>query len=117
MHEMSIVQGLLDIIRQEMGRHGVTRLHEVKIVHGRLTNVVPEALDLAWEVLTKDTELEGASLATEEIPLRLRCGGCRAEFTPEHLSAVLAPCPLCAEQLGHEVVAGRELYIAHIEAE
>ncbi len=117
MHEMSIVQGLLDIIRQEMGRHGVTRLHEVKVVHGRLTNVVPEALDLAWEVLSKDTEFEGARLVTEEIPLRLRCGACRAEFSPEHLSAVLAPCPSCGEELGHEVVAGREMYIAQIEAE
>lgn len=117
MHEMSIVQGLLDIIRQEMGRHGVSRLHEVRIVHGRLANVVPEALDLAWEVLTMDTELAGARLTTEEVPLRLRCGGCRAEFSPEHLSAVLAPCSLCGEQIGHEVVAGRELYIAHIEAE
>ncbi|WP_035041391.1 hydrogenase maturation nickel metallochaperone HypA [Desulfovibrio sp. X2] len=117
MHEMSIVQSLQDIIRQEMGRHGVTRLLAVRVVHGRLTNVVPEALEFAWEVMTKDTDMEGARLETEEIPLKLRCGGCRREFEPEDITAVLAPCPVCGEQIGHEVVAGRELHIAHIEAE
>lgn len=117
MHEMSVVQSLMDIIRQEMGRHGVTRLIAVTVVHGRLTNVVPEALEFAWQVMTEGTELAGAELTMQEAPLRMRCGGCRLEFEPENLAAVAAPCPACGEQIGHEVIGGRELHISHIEAE
>ncbi len=53
----------------------------------------------------------------QEAPLRMRCGGCRLEFEPENLAAVAAPCPACGEQIGHEVIGGRELHISHIEAE
>ncbi|WP_341860290.1 hydrogenase maturation nickel metallochaperone HypA [Desulfohalovibrio reitneri] len=114
---MSIVQNLLDLIRQEMATHNVSTLHSVKIKHGKLTHVVPEALDFAWEALTRDTEFEGAGLETEEVPLVLKCGGCGREFTPEGLAAMISPCPYCEEQIGHELVSGRELHIEHIEAE
>lgn len=117
MHEMSIVQELLNIIGREMATHRVEKLNSATIVYGRLTNIVPEALDFAWEALTLDTEFDGAELLTEELPLKLRCGGCKIEFVSETMAAAVAPCPECGEQFGHEVLQGRELFIKHIEAE
>lgn len=116
MHEMSITQEIIEIIRQEMDKHGVRELREAVVVHGQLTNIVPDAMQFAWEALTRETDLEGSTLVTREEPLQLTCGGCGHGFSPEDLSAVFAPCPECGEQLGHQVVAGRELYIENIEA-
>ncbi len=114
---MSIVQELLNIIGREMATHRVEKLTSATIVYGGLTNIVPEALEFAWEALTLDSEFDGAKLIAEELPLKLRCGGCKREFFPESLAAAVAPCPECGEQFGHEVLQGRELYIKHIEAE
>ena len=117
MHEMSIAQSLLDIIKQEMEKHNLTKLIKCKVVYGRLSQIVPEALDFAFEVLTKGTEFEDAQLVTEMIPLSLRCSACGEEFAPDTANVAFAPCPKCDEEFGHEVLTGRELYLQDMEAE
>lgn len=116
MHEMSIIQSVVDIVGQEMSAHGVTRLHSVVFRHGAMTNIMPEALTFAWEALTMGTPLEGSTLIAEEIPLVLRCAACKVEFTPEDKGVVVA-CPACGEELGHEILSGREMYIERMDAE
>ena len=44
MHEMSLVTSLLSIIREEMERHALHRLLQVRARYGALANVVPEAV-------------------------------------------------------------------------
>lgn len=114
---MSIAQSLIDIVEQEMKKHGVTRLLTVKVKHGRMANVVPEALHFAWQALTLDTSLEGAELVMEEVPLRVRCRKCGIEFEPEDAALLLMTCPSCGEDFGHEVLSGKELYIENLEAQ
>jgi hydrogenase nickel incorporation protein HypA/HybF len=118
MHEMSLTVGLLDIVREEMKKHGAQKLVLVRLRCGALANVVPEALSMAFEVLTDDTDLAGARLEMVEEPLRLACGGCGNEFSPEaSAAAMFTPCPACGEEIGHRVLAGKELYIDHMEVE
>lgn len=118
MHEMSLAVSLLDIIKQEMEKHGKTRLIRITVCHGTLANVVPEALSMAFEVMTLGTPFEGAAITLKQLPLHLACGGCGKEYTPESShAAVFAPCPFCGEEIGHTVLAGKELYIDQIEVE
>ena len=49
MHEMSLVTSLLSIIREEMERHPLHRLLQVRARYGALANIVPEALSVAFE--------------------------------------------------------------------
>lgn len=117
MHEMSIVTSILSLVREEMCKHGVTRLYKVRICCGELSNVVPDALTFAFEALTAGTELEGAVLETERVPLTLRCGACGQVFAPEEQRVLATSCPVCYECFGHVVVTGRELHLQHLEAE
>jgi hydrogenase nickel incorporation protein HypA/HybF len=117
MHELAIAQSLVDIIAQELKKHGAVRLIRVKVKHGALSAVVPEALKLSFEAMTMDTEMAGAVLETEEVPLVVRCRQCEQEFSPATEDTIIMPCPHCGAEFGHEVVTGRELYIEHIEAE
>lgn len=118
MHEMSLCSSLLAIIRQEMAKHGAKRLVSARVRHGALANVVPEALAMAFEVLTMETDLEGARLDMVEEPVSLACGNCDKEFVPEPgLSARFAPCTYCGEELGHRIVTGKELYLENMEVE
>jgi hydrogenase nickel incorporation protein HypA/HybF len=118
MHEMSLAQSLLAIVRQEVENHGSPRLVGVTVRRGALANVVPEALDMAFEVLTVGTDMEGVVLTQVEEPVRLSCGGCGREFAPEASPAArFSPCPFCGEEFGHLVLAGKELYLDHLEVE
>lgn len=118
MHEMSLTAGLLSIIRQEMEKHGAELLVSVRVRHGVLANVVPEAMSMAFEVQTLGTDFEGAVLELVEEPLKLACGSCGMEFMPDSgPSGRFAPCPSCGEELGHRVLAGKELYLDHLEVE
>jgi len=117
MHEMSIAQSILDIVKQELEKNGLTTLIRVKIRFGQLTNTVPEALETGFMALTVETPFESAVFELEQIPARYKCFKCCEEFSPEHTGRVLVPCPHCGEELGHTVLAGKELYIDFIEAE
>lgn len=117
MHELSIAESLLKIIGEEMEKHGVTRLTRVKIVCGQMSAIVPEALEMAFEVLTAGTPQEGAVIELEERPIRVRCRECGQEFSPSKEEMYLMPCPHCDTELGHTLLSGKELYIEHIEAE
>ena len=117
MHELAIAQSLLALIQDEMAKHDKPKLVAVKVKHGRLSAVAPDALSLAFEILTAETTLAGAKLLMEELPVVLRCPACGREFTPEPPATAFAPCPNCGEELGHTVLSGRELYIDYLELE
>lgn len=117
MHELSVVTSLLALVREEMAKHGVQRLLSVRVRYGTLTNIVPEALSFAFEALTTGTDLEGAVLEMEEVPVTLRCAECACIFSPEGKNLFLAACPKCGSCQGHRVESGRELYLQHMEAE
>jgi len=115
MHEMSIAQSLIRIVESEMAAHGLRTVQRVKIRHGALSTMVPEALEFAFEIMTKGTPLEGAVLAFEKVPLTMSCSICKATFSPEDLH--FAPCPTCGEEFGHVALTGKELHIEHIEGD
>lgn len=118
MHEMSLTNSLLDIAREEMKKHGASRLLLVRVRYGALANVVPEALSMAFEVLTQGTDLEGARLELDEEPVILACGDCGREFAPPPAAAgMFSACPHCGQDFGHRVLSGKSLYLDHLEVE
>jgi hydrogenase nickel incorporation protein HypA/HybF len=117
MHEMSIADALIRIVEGEMKTHGLRTVRRIKIRHGALSTMVPEALDFAFEAMTRDTPLQNAVLEYEKVPLTMSCHGCGATFTPEVHSLHYAPCPSCGEEFGHTVLTGKELNIDQIEGD
>lgn len=113
MHEMSIVQSILGILREEMVKHDGQKLKKVVIKNGALAGVVTESLQFAWDALTPDGEFDGAKLEIIEVPIKVACGDCGEEFSPEHTRCM--PCPKCEQLLGHKVLQGKEMLIDSIE--
>jgi len=111
MHEMSIAESIIDIVREEMSRRGIERLETINLVVGTMSAVVPQHLALCFEIVTKDTPLEGTALRIREVPLTYRCFGCNKEFIAEEMTFV---CPDCGEG-GLQLIAGRELAVESLE--
>lgn len=117
MHEMSLAASLLNIIKEEMAKAGKSRLIRVTLRYGALSNVLPEALSTAFELLTENTPLAGAELIMLEEPAQLACGGCGRQFTPANRRDLFMPCPACGRELGHRVLSGKGLYIDSMEVD
>lgn len=115
MHEMSLIESIMDIVEEERARHGMSRLTRVVLSNGQLAGAVTESLRFAWEALTPGTSLAGCELVVNEVPMGVRCGGCGREYEPE--DRLYMPCPYCGREFGHEVVRGRELRVESIEGE
>lgn len=111
MHEMSITQSLLDVLREHMAKDGVDRLRRVRLRVGGMTAVETDSLRFCFEVCARGTALEGAELEIEEVPLRGRCGGCGEELQMEDF---LTRCPHCKGG-ALEMVSGWELDIVEME--
>ncbi|MDR2050746.1 MAG: hydrogenase maturation nickel metallochaperone HypA [Deltaproteobacteria bacterium] len=116
MHELSLAAGLLELVRDELARHGAGRLLRARVRYGALSNVLPEALDLAFSSLLRGGPHAGAVLELVEEPLLLRCGSCGEDFTPPE-PVLFVPCPHCGQEFFHSVRKGRELYLDHLEAD
>jgi hydrogenase nickel incorporation protein HypA/HybF len=113
MHEMSIAQSLIEIIQEEMARHGARHLRSVRLQVGEMSAVVPESLSFSFEVITAGTALEGARLVIEPVPLEGRCGDCGVQFKIRDYVFV---CPECSGTR-IETIAGQELSLVDMEVE
>ncbi|GAB7080744.1 hydrogenase maturation nickel metallochaperone HypA [Megalodesulfovibrio paquesii] len=119
MHEMSIAQSLLALVEQELEKRPGSRCTVIRVTHGALANLVPEAFELAVEALTIGGPMQGVRLELKMLPLRMKCRACGHEFEPEQrrMGPPLYPCPQCDEEVGHELTQGKELYLESLELE
>ncbi len=113
MHEMSIAQSLIDIIKEEMEKNSARTLRSVRLHIGQMSAVVPDALSFCFEVITTGTEMEGARLDMEVIPLEAFCRQCKDTFQIEDYAFA---CPDCGGT-EIEVIGGQDLSIVEMEVD
>ena len=113
MHEMSIAMSMIEIVREEMQKSDAKTLRSVRLNIGQMSAVVPDALSFCFEVITKGTEMEGARLMMDIIPLRGYCSNCEKEF---EIKDYVFVCPICGTKK-IETLSGQELAIVEIEVE
>jgi hydrogenase nickel incorporation protein HypA/HybF len=105
MHEFGIAEALLQAALEEAKAQGALAIEQVHVQIGRLRRVVPEALNCAFAALAQGTLAEGAALVCEEIPPRVCCRACNANFQPEDDGVWV--CPICGAA-GEELLEGNE---------
>ena len=92
MHELPVVQSLLEITLEHAARHHARRVVALNLVIGQLSSIVDDCVQFYWDILARDTVAEGARLNFRRIPARFRCRDCAAEFTLNESSLL---CPDC----------------------
>jgi hydrogenase nickel incorporation protein HypA/HybF len=120
MHEVSVMSGIVDGVLEELSRHDVVKVEEVTLVVGESTFLGRDQMEFAFEVLSKGTLLEGASLVVETEPVEVKCAGCGYEGRavmiegPDfHVMVPRLDCPRCGQ--GAVMTRGRSCRVTSIK--
>lgn len=113
MHELSIVASLFEILEEKAKEQKARKITLVKLKVGKLSGVVPEFLDTAFNFYKKETIAEDASLEIEEVPLKIQCKQCKMEVTKKDFIFI---CPRCGSQ-ELKTLSGTELFLEKLELE
>jgi len=113
MHEMSLCEGVLQVLQAHAAKQGFQRVKTVWLEIGSLAGVEVEAMRFGFEVVMRGTLADGARLEIIERPGEAWCLSC-ARTVP--VAQRFDACPDCGSyQL--QVTAGDEMRIKELEVE
>lgn len=111
MHEMSIAEGIVDIVLTTMKDNQASVLHAVQVDVGMMSGVEPDALQFCWESVIRDTPAQGAQLSIHLVPVVGRCFDCGHMFDVKDYVFV---CPKCGSRIV-QTASGKELRVTSID--
>lgn len=112
MHELSIAHSLVEGVTEAAEKAGAKRVTRVQLRLGVLSGVVRSALEFGFEIATRGTLLDGATLEITELPVILACDRCGADSVLDGIQGFA--CPACGAPTPR-LRQGRELEIDAIE--
>jgi hydrogenase nickel incorporation protein HypA/HybF len=114
MHELSIVEALIEQVRKELERAGQNgRVRRLELSIGRLSGVNCDSVRFAFGLLAPGTLVEGAEISIAEPEAVCQCRACNARTEIHDLEA---NCPQCGSS-DIAIEGGRELLLQSIEIE
>jgi hydrogenase nickel incorporation protein HypA/HybF len=108
MHELSICSAIASAAAKHADGRSVS---QVTVQIGHLRQVVPDALQFSWEVVSSTTELKDAALVIEQVPAVVECTDCGARTT---LDLPILACGKC-EGFDVRLLSGEELLVVSID--
>jgi len=96
MHELSLIQSLLNIVEQYADREKFSRVRSLKLSFGRLSCLDQKSLEFAFSVQSVGTVVERANLDFEILPARIYCFSCEEDIILP--GALEDCCPRCKGQ-------------------
>ncbi len=113
MHELAITESILEITLRHAGQAQASKVTDLYLVIGQLSSIVDDSVQFYWDIISKDTPAEGATLHFRRIPVELVCLNCARRYTPEGEDFA---CPDChSEQI--KVATGEEFFLESIDVE
>ena len=111
MHEMSLAEGMLQLVEDGARRHDARAVKAVWLEIGALAQVEIDALRFCYDAVTRGTLAEGSRLEIVERPGRAWCLPCGTQVPMLRRGHA---CPQCgSHQL--QVVQGEEMRVTEIE--
>lgn len=111
MHEMSLAEGILQLVEDTAAREGASRVSRVILDVGELASVEVEALTFCFDVVTRGGVAEGAKLEIDRVPGAGWCMPC-GKTVPMHEH--FGQCPDCGSAQV-QATQGTEMRVREIE--
>jgi hydrogenase nickel incorporation protein HypA/HybF len=113
MHEMSLCEGILQVIQSEAQKQGFEKVKSVWLEIGDLAGVEIEAMEFCFDAVTRNSLADGAQLNIINVPGLAWCMQCNKNVSVKQR---FDECPECGSyQL--QVTSGDEMRIKELEVE
>jgi hydrogenase nickel incorporation protein HypA/HybF len=113
MHETALMQNMIRIASKALEGKNIKCVNRVTLSVGKMSNALPDALNFAFEAMTQEGLLKGATLEIEEIPVAVRCERCGKNYEPEKFPFVCPQCQCCY----YTITQGEDIYIQSLDCE
>jgi hydrogenase nickel incorporation protein HypA/HybF len=114
MHELSIVEALIEQVGREVRRSGLPgKIRRVEISVGRFSGVNPGCLQFAFNLLSEKTLLEKTEIVIHEPKAVCLCRHCNARA---EIDEFVSRCPQCGS-VEVALEGGRDLMLQSIDVE
>lgn len=111
MHEMALMESVLEIVEEEARRAGATRVTAIRLDIGALAQVDGEAMRFCFEAVTAGTIAAAARLDIVAVPGQGWCLDCAETVA---LAERFGACPNCGRHRV-QMTAGDEMRVAELE--
>ena len=111
MHELSIANDILTIIRQNVPQEELNNIENINVKIGDMSGVVAESLEFCFQAIISETELDNAKLVIEKIPFAVKCNSCGSKSTNEFGIRVCSDC----SSTDTTVISGLEMQVTEVE--
>lgn len=111
MHELSLSEGVLQLIEANAAEAGFARVLGVHLEIGELAGVDTEALRFSFDAVTRGTIAAEAVLDIAPVPGEAWCDACARSV---HITTRLDPCPRCGG-FGLRVTGGTDMLLKSLE--
>ena len=111
MHEMSLAEGVLQLIEDAAREQEFSKVTTVWVEIGQLSGVEVEAMKFCFDAVTRDSVANGARLEIIALPGTGWCMECAVSVP---MAEVFGECPKCG---GHQmqVTGGTEMRVKELE--
>ena len=113
MHELSLAEAMLDIIKDQAKQENFSKVTNVVLEIGTLSHVEADAMCFCFDAVVAETLAEGSRLEIERIPAKGKCLNCKKNSS---MKTLYDPCEYCGE-FGLELIEGNQLRIRHLEVQ
>ena len=114
MHELVVVERLLELVLETAEQHGARTIRAAELAIGALSCVQEDSLRFGFEALSRDTAASGCALRVTRVPAAVACRDCGREA--ELADALVLACPACHSR-EVALVRGRELQLTSIDVD
>ncbi|KAJ53362.1 hydrogenase nickel incorporation protein HypA/HybF [Clostridium tetanomorphum] len=113
MHELSLTQSIVKICIEEGNKNNLKKIEEIRLKVGELSGIVPQCIQYYFDIISKDSILQGAEIKVERIPIEIQCRDCNNICVMEKINFC---CPNC-NSFNIKILKGNEFYIDSIKGE
>lgn len=114
MHEMSLMGDILQLVQEDAAEKGINQIERVEIIVGEISNAMPDALRMAFDIF-RDQNLhlfkKEAQLVIHLEEAKAECVICGEQYRPEQKIAL---CPSCQVPSG-KVLSGETFQVLSYE--
>ncbi len=92
MHELYLAESIINIVNDYAARDGFKKVNYILLSYGRLSCIESQTLHFAFNVQSKNTPAEGATLNFKILPAIIHCFFCEKDLQVEAHTGI---CPSC----------------------